>query len=60
MTVCNCTVTDFAFGSNFLGSDAEKTKKAKRQELLHGRLAMCAVGGIATQSIIADTGFPYV
>jgi len=29
-------------------------------ELLHGRLAMCAIGGIATQSIVTGHGFPYV
>jgi hypothetical protein len=51
---------DFSFGANFLSSDPEKAKKTKRQELLHGRLAMCAIGGIATQTVIADSGFPYL
>ena len=32
----------------------------RRAELMNGRLAMCAVGGIATQSIINGHGFPYV
>mmetsp|Transcript_931 Transcript_931/g.855 ORF Transcript_931/g.855 Transcript_931/m.855 type:complete len:199 (-) Transcript_931:231-827(-) len=50
---------DFAFGSDFLGTDPANIAKAKTQELLHGRLAMCAVGGIATQSIISGAGFPY-
>jgi hypothetical protein len=35
-------------------------KKKQESELLNGRLAMCAIGGIATQSIIAGHGFPYV
>jgi len=34
--------------------------KKRRSELLNGRLAMIAVGGIATQSIITDHGFPYL
>lgn len=50
---------DFAFGASFMGTDPAKIKQRKVQELLHGRLAMCAVGGIATQSILNDTGFPY-
>jgi Chlorophyll A-B binding protein len=29
-------------------------------ELLNGRLAMIAVGGIATQSIITGHGFPWI
>lgn len=29
-------------------------------ELLNGRLAMCAMGGIATQSIMNEAGFPFV
>ena len=29
-------------------------------ELKNGRLAMCALGGIATQSVITGHGFPYV
>jgi hypothetical protein len=35
-------------------------QKKKVAELLNGRLAMIAVGGIATQSIISGHGFPYV
>ena len=30
------------------------------KELLNGRLAMIAVGGIATQSVISGHGFPYI
>eukprot|EP00579_Thalassiosira_antarctica_P002380 CAMPEP_0201865914 /NCGR_PEP_ID=MMETSP0902-20130614/675_1 /ASSEMBLY_ACC=CAM_ASM_000551 /TAXON_ID=420261 /ORGANISM="Thalassiosira antarctica, Strain CCMP982" /LENGTH=194 /DNA_ID=CAMNT_0048390783 /DNA_START=58 /DNA_END=642 /DNA_ORIENTATION=- len=35
-------------------------EKMQLNELLHGRLAMCAVGGIATQSVLTGHGFPYV
>jgi hypothetical protein len=34
--------------------------KKRESELLNGRLAMMAIGGIATQSIINGHGFPYV
>lgn len=44
----------------FAPNDAEKMKAKRASELLNGRLAMCAVGGIATQSIISGHGFPYV
>jgi len=43
---------------------APKTKEAfdkkRSSELLNGRLAMCAIGGIATQSVINGHGFPYI
>ena len=35
-------------------------KKKVDSELLNGRLAMCAIGGIATQSVITGHGFPYI
>ena len=35
-------------------------KKKVDSELLNGRLAMMAVGGIATQSVISGHGFPYL
>jgi len=35
-------------------------EKKRNAELLNGRLAMIAVGGIATQSIISGHGFPYL
>mmetsp|Transcript_10335 Transcript_10335/g.20369 ORF Transcript_10335/g.20369 Transcript_10335/m.20369 type:complete len:201 (-) Transcript_10335:203-805(-) len=38
--------------------DAFDAKRAS--ELLNGRLAMCAVGGIATQSVLTGNGFPYL
>jgi hypothetical protein len=34
--------------------------KKQNSELMNGRLAMMAIGGIATQSIISGHGFPYV
>lgn len=50
---------DFGFG--YAGpKDAGKMDDMKLKELLHGRLAMCAVGGIATQSVLSGHGFPYV
>lgn len=50
---------DFGFG--YAGpSDEGKMDDMKLKELLHGRLAMCAVGGIATQSVLSGHGFPYV
>jgi len=44
----------------FAPKDPEKLEKKKVSELMNGRLAMCAVGGIATQSIITGGGFPYI
>lgn len=40
--------------------DPEVMKKKVNSELLNGRLAMCAIGGIATQSVITGHGFPYI
>ena len=52
------------YGLTWFGPDEEKEKEAfdkKREgELLNGRLAMIAVGGIATQSILTGHGYPYV
>lgn len=44
----------------FKPTDEATFEKKKMSELLNGRLAMCAVGGIATQSIITGHGFPYI
>ena len=52
--------TDFAFGTKFAPKDDAGMQKKKVAELLNGRLAMIAVGGIATQSIITGHGFPYI
>lgn len=44
----------------FAPKDEAKMQKKKNSELLNGRLAMCAIGGIATQSVITGHGFPYL
>lgn len=44
----------------FAPSGKEAFDKKREAELLNGRLAMIAVGGIATQSMISGHGFPYV
>jgi len=41
-------------------TDKPAFDKRRESELMNGRLAMCALGGIATQSIITGHGFPYV
>ena len=56
----NRSTTDFAFGTKFAPKDDAGLEKKKVTELLNGRLAMIAVGGIATQSIITGHGFPYI
>jgi Chlorophyll A-B binding protein len=40
--------------------DEAAMNRKKDSELLNGRLAMMAVGGIATQSVITGHGFPFV
>ena len=47
------------FGVPGVSNDPARMERYEVQELLHGRLAMCAVGGIATQSVISGQGFPY-
>mmetsp|Transcript_3823 Transcript_3823/g.4681 ORF Transcript_3823/g.4681 Transcript_3823/m.4681 type:complete len:199 (-) Transcript_3823:185-781(-) len=44
----------------FAPKDKAAFDKKRESELMNGRLAMMAVGGIATQSIISGHGFPYV
>ncbi len=49
------------YGWTWFGpSDKEAFDKKRESELMNGRLAMCAVGGIATQSIISGHGYPYL
>jgi len=50
---------DFAW-MFFAPKSEEGFDKKRESELLNGRLAMIAVGGIATQSIIGGHGFPYL
>jgi len=38
----------------------ENMDKKRVSELLNGRLAMCAIGGIATQTVLTGHGFPYL
>lgn len=59
MLTFNIPQTDFGW-KWFAPSGKEAFDKKRESELLNGRLAMCAVGGIATQSIINGHGFPYV
>lgn len=59
MLTLNILSIDFGW-KWFAPSGKEAFDKKRESELLNGRLAMCAVGGIATQSIINGHGFPYV
>ena len=51
--------TDYAW-LYFAPETEEGLAKKRQAELLNGRLAMIAVGGIATQSIVTGHGFPYI
>jgi hypothetical protein len=44
----------------FAPKDKAAFDKKRKSELLNGRLAMFAVGGIATQSVLTGHGFPYL
>lgn len=51
---------DFQFGASFLnGKSAEAVRKLKYNEIMNGRLAMLAFGGMVTQSVLFEKGFPY-
>jgi hypothetical protein len=50
---------DFGW-TKFGPSDKAAFDKKREAELLNGRLAMIAVGGIATQTVLTGHGFPYV
>jgi light-harvesting complex I chlorophyll a/b binding protein 1 len=50
----------FGFGVDYYKNKTpEQIKKLKYQEIVNGRLAMFAFGGMATQSVLYDKGFPY-
>jgi hypothetical protein len=51
--------TDFGW-SWFAPAEKGAFDKKREAELLNGRLAMIAVGGIATQSIVTGHGFPFL
>lgn len=42
------------------GKSKEESDKMKLRELLNGRLAMLAFGGVATQTALGHTEFPYI
>jgi len=51
---------DFKFGAKFLeGKTEAQINKLKYQEIMNGRLAMLAFGGMVTQSVLFEKGFPY-
>mmetsp|Transcript_5235 Transcript_5235/g.7718 ORF Transcript_5235/g.7718 Transcript_5235/m.7718 type:complete len:202 (+) Transcript_5235:48-653(+) len=50
---------DFGF-TWLMPKDEAGKKKRVDQELLNGRLAMMAIGGIATQTVLTGHGFPYL
>lgn len=52
---------DFGFGNKFIeGKGEDAIKLMKYKELKNGRLAMFAIGGAVTQSVLTGHGFPYV
>ena len=51
----------FGFGSKFLeGKSEAEVKKFKYNEIMNGRLAMMAFGGMVRQSVLYDKGLPYI
>ena len=52
---------DFGFPVPGKGrDDKEANDQKRRSELLNGRLAMMAIGGIATQAVLTGGPFPYI
>lgn len=50
----------FGLGTQLLEKKTpEQVKKTKYHEIMNGRLAMLAFGGMVTQSVLFDKGFPY-
>ncbi|EWM29791.1 light-harvesting protein [Nannochloropsis gaditana] len=50
---------DFSFDPLGLGKDPAKYARYQVSEIKNGRLAMLAFGGIATQAVLTNGGFPY-
>lgn len=51
---------DFGFDPLGFGKNAANLAKYQVNELKNGRLAMMAIGGLATQSVMTGHGFPYL
>ena len=50
----------YGFGVSFYEKKSEaEIKKIKYNEIMNGRLAMLAFGGMVTQNVLYDKGFPY-
>jgi len=51
----------YGFGARFLeGKSEAEVEKIKLQEIKNGRLAMLAFSGVVTQSVLYNSGFPYL
>lgn len=51
---------DFGLGKRYLvGKSEEQIKKLQYQEIMNGRLAMLAFGGMVTQAVLVNPHFPY-
>jgi len=51
---------EFGFDPLNLGRDKSRYARYQLSEIKNGRLAMLAFGGIATQAVLFNKGFPYV
>lgn len=52
---------DFSFDPlGLYPKDPQKREEMQIKELMNGRLAMFAIGGIATQSVLTGHDFPYI
>jgi Chlorophyll A-B binding protein len=50
----------YGFGTKYYeGKSQAQIEKLKYNEIMNGRLAMLAFGGMVTQSVLYDKGFPY-
>jgi len=51
---------DYGLGKGFLnGKSEEQIAQMKLKEVTHCRLAMLAISGVLTQSVLFEKGFPY-